>query len=172
MTLLVSSILFFYDFFANISWSEQDREDVSTQSQKVVFEMFPYLYPPSMDKNQTRKTFVLFFALLQCLSSPLQQLLVPWQDLLVGGSVGRNPRKRIELSLQSKHHVSPRRAHLVYLVQKCCHLESEFNKNGCKSLFLRSLKQTGLWVEVKRSWYISDFFKVFSSILWYRLYYR
>ena len=67
-------------------------------------------------------------------------------------------RRGLSWVLQSKHHVSSRWwAHLVYLVQKCCHLESEFNKNGCKSLFLRSLKQTGLWVEVKRSWYISDF---------------
>ena len=70
-------------------------------------------------------------------------------------------RRGLSWVLQSKHHISPRRAHLVYLVQKCCHLESEFNKNGCKSLFLRSLKQTGLWVEVKRSWYISDFLNFF-----------
>ena len=102
--------LFFYDFFAKISRSEQDREDVSTQSQKVVFEMFPYLYPPGMDKNQTRKTFVLFFALLQCLSSPLQQLLVPWQDLLVGGIVGRNPKKRIKLSSSKQTSCKPQKS--------------------------------------------------------------
>ena len=150
------SMNFYQDF---LIWARQ-RGCIYSESKSGFWDV-SLLNPPSRDRNQTRKTFVLFFALLQSLSSPLQQLLVPWQDLLVGGIVGRNPKKRIELSLQSKHHVSPRRAHLVYLVQKCCHLESEFNKNGCKSLFLRSLKQTGLWVEVKRSWYISDFLKFF-----------
>ena len=96
--------------FAKISWSGQDREGESTQSQSVRFEMLPYLHPPSMDKNQTRKTFVLFFALLQCLSSPLQQLLVPWQDLLAGGSVGRNPKKRIELSSSKQTSYKPQKS--------------------------------------------------------------
>ena len=63
-----------------------------------------------MDKNQTRKTFVLFFALLQSLSSPLQQLLVPWQDLLVGGISGRNPKKRIELSSSKQTSCKPQKS--------------------------------------------------------------
>ena len=97
--------------FAKISWSGQDRESVSTHESESGFcdvSLLISTRSPSMDK--TRKTFVLFFALLQCLSSPLQQLLVPWQDLLVGGSVGRNPKKRIQLSSSKQTSCKPQKS--------------------------------------------------------------
>ena len=157
MTLLVSSILFFYDFLPIfLDRSKTERMYLLRVRKCFLRCSLTYIHQAWTDIQPGRLSS---FSLHSYNVFPhhSSNYWPPGKTCSQAEALKGILRGWLSWVLQSKHHVSPRRAHLVYLVQKCCHLESEFNENGCKSLFLRSLKQTGLWVEVKRSWYISDF---------------